>query len=110
MNCLGERIKKLRTELGFSQEKLAEQCDTTAGFIRHIEKSRRYPSYELLVKLCNTMKISPEYLLQDDLTFDLCSDDKNEIIQLLNKLTPKQINMVKDQLNSAKKYLVDDVS
>lgn len=108
MNRFGDRLRKARTEKNLTQEQLAELCETSAGTIRNIEKSRRMPSYELLALFSNTLKVSPEYLMQDDLTFDLNGTEKEEIIRLINKYTPSQLSFLKDLLKTAEKHLSEN--
>ncbi|MCL2054803.1 MAG: helix-turn-helix domain-containing protein [Oscillospiraceae bacterium] len=108
MNCLGDRLRIIRLENGLTQEKLGELCDTSGAVIRSIEKSRRMPSYEMLALLCNTLKTSPEYLMQDDLTFSLSNDDKKEIIAIIDRFSPSQLYMLKDILLTSKKHIADN--
>ena len=103
MNGLGERLKKIRVEKAITQEQLGELCETSGIAIRSIEKSRRYPSYNLLVRLCNVLKVSPEHLMQDDLKF-ACGNDEKEVLNYISKLTPKQLKMLKDILAVSTKY------
>lgn len=63
----GQKIRDVRRSQGLTQELLAEKVGLSASFLGHIERGTRVASLDTLVLLCNTLKISPEYLLQDSL-------------------------------------------
>lgn len=55
---LGKRIRKLRLQQGYSQEKLAEKCGFDRTYISLIERGRRNPSFVNLMKLAKGLDIS----------------------------------------------------
>ena len=68
---LGKRVRELRRSINLTQETLAEQCGISASFLGHIERGTRVASIETLVCLCNTLHVTPQYLLSASLnTFD----------------------------------------
>lgn len=60
---IGQRTKWARELVGLTPTELAADIglDTTA--IRHIERGQRLPSIHVLMSLCHTLRISPQYLL-----------------------------------------------
>lgn len=50
---LGRAIKQRREALGFSQEKLAEQCGFDRTYISMLERGKRNPSLLNLLKLAD---------------------------------------------------------
>lgn len=64
---LGRRLKEERKRLQYTQEELAELIDVTPAFIGHIERADRSLSLETLVKLCNELDVTIDYLLTDTL-------------------------------------------
>lgn len=52
-------LKYYRKERNISQEKLAELCDCATSTIGCIECGRQTPSFDLLVKISNALKINP---------------------------------------------------
>ena len=46
---LGSKIKKARTEAGYTQEKLARLLDVTTQTIYKIEKDKNVPSFDILL-------------------------------------------------------------
>ncbi|MBR3763820.1 MAG: helix-turn-helix transcriptional regulator [Clostridia bacterium] len=68
---LGKRVRELRRASDLTQEELAEQCGISASFLGHIERGTRVASIETLVCICNTLRVTPQYLLSASLhTFD----------------------------------------
>lgn len=64
----GKRIRLARQHANMTQEELAEQAGITASFLGHIERGTRVASIGTMVALCNTLNITPEYLLRASLT------------------------------------------
>lgn len=60
---IGNRIKLTRTKAGMSQEDLALACKVEKTMVSHWEADRREPSCERIVRLCNALAISADYLL-----------------------------------------------
>ena len=59
-------LKKRRKQLGFTQEKLAEMCDTDPRYIGQIEIGRRFPSLEYIERIANALNIAPYRLFYDE--------------------------------------------
>ena len=64
---LGMRVRTVRRQMGLTQEELAERVGISASFLGHIERGTRVASLETLVAMCNTLNVSPVYLLQASL-------------------------------------------
>lgn len=60
---IGKRERWARELVGLTPTELAADIgiDTTA--IRHIERGVRLPSIHVLMSLCHTLRVSPQYLL-----------------------------------------------
>ena len=54
---IGKNIQALRKSHGYTQEKLAEAVECSPRYIGDIEQDRSKPSYEVLVRICNTFHI-----------------------------------------------------
>ena len=61
---LGKRIGATRKDWGLTAQQLAEQLGTNAAYLRQIECGVKTPSVGLLVRICNALQVSPDYLLQ----------------------------------------------
>lgn len=65
--ALGLRIRNRRKSLKMTQEELASASDVSTSYIGHIERGLKHCSLETLIAICNTLKISPDFLLRDSL-------------------------------------------
>lgn len=63
---LGERIKLLRKEKGWSQDELVKQIGADARQISRYETGKITPSAEALVKFAEVFDVSIDYLLVED--------------------------------------------
>jgi transcriptional regulator with XRE-family HTH domain len=63
---LGERIKTLRKEHGWSQGDLAEHIGSDARQVSRYENGRITPSLDALARLAETLNVSLDYLVFDD--------------------------------------------
>ena len=99
MGSFGYRLKKIREERGFTQERLAVACKTSEPVIRHYEKERKKPGYDMMLRICDALRVNPDYLMQDDLSFNPY-EDKNETFNAIAKLSPKNYKLLKDFVES----------
>lgn len=60
---MGNRIKLRRKELRIKQSELAEKLDISNNHISSIENGREKPSLDILLKICEELKVTPDYLL-----------------------------------------------
>ena len=65
---MGMRIRRKRRERHWTQERLAQEADLSLSFLGHIERGTRKASLETVISLCNTLDVSPNYLLEHSLT------------------------------------------
>jgi transcriptional regulator with XRE-family HTH domain len=64
---LGEKIRRLRKDKGFSLDKLAELSDSSKSYIWELENKKNLPrpSAEKLAKIANCLDTTIEYLLDE---------------------------------------------
>lgn len=69
----GERLKSVRKNKRLTQLGLATRLDVSKGTVSAYEQGLSYPSIETLVKICDILDTSSDYLLgrSDDLPFRL---------------------------------------
>jgi transcriptional regulator with XRE-family HTH domain len=65
--ALGDRIRTLRKEAGWSQADLAERIGVDAGRVSRYEAGRITPSADALARLAETLNVSIDHLLIDDI-------------------------------------------
>lgn len=54
---LGDKIQRLRKNIGLTQEELAEKLNISRTHVGHIEQGRKTPSLKLLNKLAKVLKV-----------------------------------------------------
>lgn len=64
LRALGKRVRELRKESGYTQEKLAEHAGIHENHVRRIEGGTANPSYLVLVKLAKALGIPVAELLR----------------------------------------------
>ena len=62
----GDKLKKLRTDKGLSQDKLAKRLTITKSMISAYENSIRLPSYDVLIKIALFFNVSMDYFFGFD--------------------------------------------
>lgn len=84
MVLLGNRIRELRIEYNLTQAELAKQVGVSKATITAYESDSRQPSYDVLIKLANTFKV----------TLDSLVLNRSEHIIDVSELEPEQINRI----------------
>ena len=97
---LGKRINAARKERGWTNEHLAEVCNINATYLRQIESGAKTPSLQVFVSLCDALRVSPTYLLADNLA-DSTAKDLDALPELYKSATPAQVNMITAMVKSA---------
>ena len=63
-------MRKYRKRARFTQEKLAELCDTDPRYIGQIENGRRFPSLSYIEKIAAALGVTPYRLFYDETAGD----------------------------------------
>ena len=63
---LGDRVRDLRKDHGWSQGELGTKIGTDAGRISRYEGGKITPSLEALVRLADVLEVSTDYLVRED--------------------------------------------
>lgn len=86
VTTVGGRIKKLRTDAGFTQEELAIELHLEGkSAISNYENNSRGVSAEMLMQLSRLFHVSADYILSGD-SQDNLDPIVNEAIEILNNL------------------------
>lgn len=57
------RIRKAREDRGYTREKFAELLDVSVSYMAEVERGRTGISVKMLVKICNVLGLSADYIL-----------------------------------------------
>ena len=79
---VGNRIYQARTSRGLTQENLAEMMDVSVQMVSNLECGRKAIRPENLVKLCDALNISADYVLFGKLT----PHNISHVLEIANKI------------------------
>lgn len=65
---IGEKIKALRINKGFSQKEAAKRAGLHPTYLNHVESGRRNFSLKILYQICKALGGDPSEILRDTLT------------------------------------------
>ncbi len=65
LKALGQRIRELRKDQGYSQEAFADKCGVHRTFMGTIERGESNLSFQNILKVATTLGISLSALFQD---------------------------------------------
>lgn len=98
---IGERIKNLRMEKGYDQQKICYLLNIEQSTLSNYENDRRIPKPDFIVKLADIFQVSTDYLLgktelknYDDYRPQLNDNDEKDI--------QKDLKRMMDDLDSGK--------
>ena len=86
MNNFSTRLKNLRLKYYWNQSQLAKRAGVSTSMICSYEKSERYPSLDVLIKLSDIFCCSTDYLLGLDnrQTFEVSGLTDSQLLVLTN--------------------------
>ena len=84
--AIGFRIKKTRENLGYTQEYISNQIDVNTQHVSDIERGVAGISVAKLIKLCDILNITSDYILYGK---DIAHAGSS-LYELINKLSEKE--------------------
>lgn len=93
---MGKKIQMARKEKGYTQEYLSELVGISNRTLNLMEKGKSGMKIETLIKFCNVLDVSPNYIF----SYKLGDNDKEFS---LSRFTPSQQNIIKEFLNTFEK-------
>lgn len=93
------RIRKSREEKGYTREKFAEKLDVSVSYLAELERGRTGISVKMLVKVCNVLGLSADYVLfgeertEDKKRLDSINRIDAEYIPLLDKVVNELLSL-----------------
>ena len=99
-NGLGKRINAVMKDRGLTADRLSEMCNINATYLRQIEGNVKMPSLSVFIDICRALKISPDYLLQDELPENEISKIR-EIEALWKDISPSKQTLVLAMIKAA---------
>ena len=93
---IGQRIRKHRERSRLSQEQLAERIDVSSQTISTAETGKKRLRVENIIKICEVLEISPDYLLLGEIS----PQDLIILSEKLSQLTPGQYRHLENIIDS----------
>lgn len=90
---IGQRIKQRRKELHIKQMEMAEHIEISNNHMSSIENGREKPSLEILLRICEYLDVTPDYLLLGNMHAD--NVPKN-IMERLRACDPYDLLVIQD--------------
>jgi transcriptional regulator with XRE-family HTH domain len=105
--ALGDRIRQLRKEAGWSQAELGDKIGTDSQRVSRYETGKITPSLDAIVRIAEALNISIDHLLIDDIPrrplhtaehnlgdrltalSEISGDDLNSLLHMLDALVAK---------------------
>ena len=86
---LGEKLKKIRRENGFSLEYLAKKTNLTRSFFSQVEKNKTSPSISSLIKIAAALEVN---------VGDLFREEKNLKKYIIHEEERESFSIEKDKI------------
>ncbi len=93
---IGKRLYQRRKQVGMTQEALAEQANITAQTISTAELGKKAMRADTIIRVCEALDISPNYLLLGEVT----KHDTSSLSEKISQLSPEQYRNLEDIINS----------
>ncbi|MGI5922246.1 MAG: helix-turn-helix domain-containing protein [Syntrophomonadaceae bacterium] len=103
--AIGKRIREEREKLGLARDEFAEVLGLSSYYVGQLERGERQMSLPALVKVSGCLHISIDYLVFGDTNHDDYETNSAEIKKLLNKCSPKELNLLSKLIKTLLPYL-----
>ncbi len=87
---MGYRIAQRRTEMGLSQEKLAESIGVNRNTVMRIENGEHAPRADRIVALCDALRMTPNELFGMNILTKAPEDPRLSQLQIALEHLPKE--------------------
>lgn len=88
---MGKRIANRRKHFKLTQGELANKLEITNNHLSYIETGRTQPSLILFIRICNELRVTPDYLLMGVMrssgisqaiidALEICTDEDRDLI------------------------------
>lgn len=100
---VGRRMAKRRKELSLKQREVCEMVDANYKYISNLETGRSVPSLEMIMKLCEALDTTPDYLLLGtDSDSDRVAD--RQLFEKISRLSPKDKHLISGIIDLIEDY------
>ena len=93
---IGKRLYQRRKHVGMTQDALAEWANITSQTISTAELGKKAMRTDTIIRVCESLDITPNYLLLGEVT----SQDVAFLTEKISQLSPEQYRHLEDIINS----------
>ena len=90
---VGSRIKEKRKALLLTRESFAEKIEISPQFLAEIELGKKGMSFATLLKICNTLCVSTDYILTGN-----SNNNVSQVLDILSTLDEENIHRAEEML------------
>lgn len=101
---IGQNIRKYRKAYNYSQEELAEKVGISVTHLSHIETGNTKLSLPVFITLAEILQVHTDELLYGISSTQL-DYTKEEILSVLDRCTPNELQIIKDIIIATKSAL-----
>lgn len=93
------RIRKAREDMGYTREQFAEKLDVSVSYLAELERGRTGISVKMLVKVCNVLGLSADYVLfgsertEDEMRLDAIHRINGKYLPLLDNMIEQLLSL-----------------
>ena len=93
------RIRQARENMGYTREKFAEKLEVSVSYLAELERGRTGISVKMLIKVCNVLGLSADYVLfgtdrdEDALRADNIRRIDSKYLPLLDKIIGELLSL-----------------
>lgn len=103
LKIIGHNIQLARLKKGYTQEVLSEKCNVSQKYLSALETGRSQGSIPLIIKICNELDITPNYIFNQSLNMDKLNNNietiELEVLLTYQKLKIENKEFVKKTIN-----------
>jgi len=103
-SMIGVRLRAIRKKRGYTQEYVAEHAEISAQHYSGIECGNAKVSLPALIRLCNTLEITPDDVLMDSINQAMPQIMEN-VAAVFSNCSPDEIYIMTAQAENIKKVL-----
>lgn len=97
---IGKRIRLAREQNNLTRDVFSEMVGISKMYLSQLEKGQRHASLPVTIKIAECLNLSLDYLIYGNNSIDI---DKQEIIDMINNASNRQLKIIKEVLINLKR-------
>lgn len=95
---LGKKVRRIRQELGLTQEQLGERASLHYTYIGQVERGTKLPSLKTLKKIASALNTDLDYFLEEGDKYHVSTRHllEKELLAVVRDRSPEEIRLIID--------------